>query len=192
MDFDRFFHFKLTGYENIRYYLSIFLQRKISKSHAIDTMTQFGLEAEHNKLFGTYSKGQKVRLAMSLMAVVKWKTLLLDEPTNGLDKEGIDIPCDLLIKMKASKTAILIATHDQQFMQRVADSGVLFKENSKNITITPREINQTNQFEVDVVNENGEMSNNTWTNDDLNRFLNTGRGDFIKTIRRTSSAWTTL
>jgi len=174
MDIDSFFHFKLTGYENLRYYLSTFYQRKISKSHAIDIMARHGLATMHNKLFGAYSKVRKVCLAMSFMVVAEWKALFLDEPANGLDIQEIDLLCILLIRMKASITTILIVTHDQKFMQRIADFAVLLQGHSNAVTLAPRWVNQINHFLVDVIYDQGMLINNTWTYEDLYQLLKSG------------------
>ncbi|MFH5810590.1 ABC-F family ATP-binding cassette domain-containing protein [Companilactobacillus sp. FL22-1] len=64
------------------------------------------------------SGGEKVRVMLSKMMLLKANVLLLDDPTNHLDLESITALNDGLIDYKGS---ILFASHDHQFIQTIAN-----------------------------------------------------------------------
>lgn len=64
------------------------------------------------------SGGEKVRCMLSRMMMLRGNVLTLDEPTNHLDLESITAINNSLIKFKGT---LLLATHDHQFTQTVAN-----------------------------------------------------------------------
>lgn len=70
------------------------------------------------KAVNVLSGGEKVRVMLSKMMLLKANVLLLDDPTNHLDLESITALNDSLIDYKGS---ILFASHDHQFIQTVAN-----------------------------------------------------------------------
>ncbi|WP_071130436.1 ABC-F family ATP-binding cassette domain-containing protein [Enterococcus timonensis] len=64
------------------------------------------------------SGGEKVRVMLSKLMLLKANVLLLDDPTNHLDLESITALNDGLIDFKG---AILFASHDHQFIQTTAN-----------------------------------------------------------------------
>lgn len=64
------------------------------------------------------SGGEKVRVMLSKMMLLKANVLLLDDPTNHLDLESITALNDGLIDFKGS---ILFSSHDHQFIQTTAN-----------------------------------------------------------------------
>lgn len=64
------------------------------------------------------SGGEKVRVMLSKLMLLKANVLLLDDPTNHLDLESITALNDGLIDFKGS---ILFSSHDHQFIQTTAN-----------------------------------------------------------------------
>jgi heme ABC exporter ATP-binding subunit CcmA len=111
---------------------ALFLDHSVSanlefyvRSHAMNWDVQLGKQALESVGLGgrlqqtarTLSTGQKRRLTLAFMTIVKPELMLLDEPTNGLDTEGVSLCLHLLSELRReSKSAILIATHDQQLI----------------------------------------------------------------------------
>ncbi|WP_186670495.1 ABC-F family ATP-binding cassette domain-containing protein [Sporosarcina sp. BP05] len=85
---------------------------------------------EVNKKPSVLSGGEKVRCMLSKMMLTSSNVLLLDEPMNHLDLESIQALNNGLISFKG---AMIFTSHDQQFIQTVAnriieihDDGTIF------------------------------------------------------------------
>jgi energy-coupling factor transport system ATP-binding protein len=74
------------------------------------------------------SEGQRLALALSLVLVARPRVLLLDEPTRGLDYAVKRALATTLKAMAADGKAVLIATHDVEFVAQVADHVVVLAE----------------------------------------------------------------
>lgn len=70
------------------------------------------------KSVNVLSGGEKVRVMLAKLMLLKANVLLLDDPTNHLDLESITALNDGLIDYQG---AILFASHDHQFIQTVAN-----------------------------------------------------------------------
>jgi energy-coupling factor transport system ATP-binding protein len=74
------------------------------------------------------SEGQRLALALAVQLCSRPAVLMLDEPTRGLD-EGAKIRFAEVIKGLASEgRAIVVATHDVEFVANVADRVVVLAE----------------------------------------------------------------
>lgn len=70
------------------------------------------------------SEGQRLALAVAIVLASSPQVLLLDEPTRGLDYPAKAALADLLRDLAAepgAERAVLVATHDVEFVARVAD-----------------------------------------------------------------------
>ena len=89
---------------------------------AVDAvLVELGLEAARDQLPVTLSSGQRRRLALASCFVRPRRLLLLDEPEQRLDAAGRQWLADRLRREKASGTAILLASHDGDLVDAVAD-----------------------------------------------------------------------
>lgn len=111
---------KLTVIETLRLFRS-FYDDGISPDEA---MSQVGLDEKRTSLVGKLSGGQKQRLAVACALVGKPELLFLDEPTTGLDPQARRQLWEVVNKLKASGTTILLTTHymdeAEKLCQRVA------------------------------------------------------------------------
>ena len=73
-------------------------------------------------LVGDFSGGWQMRIALGKILLQKPDVLLLDEPTNHLDIETITWLENYLV---GQKTAIVIISHDRQFLDRVCTHTVV-------------------------------------------------------------------
>ena len=101
------------------------------------------LEANKERLLGTFSGGQKARLLLAHALIQKPDLLLLDEPTNNLDARGIEHLEDFL--KNYSKT-VMVISHDARFLNSFTD-GVLY------LDIFKRFVEQYTGNYTDVVRE---------------------------------------
>lgn len=81
--------------------------------------TKFGFSMEDlHKTIGTFSGGQKTRIAFVRLLLSKPDILLLDEPTNHLDIDAIEW---LEGYVKNYPKAVVIVSHDRMFLDHTVD-----------------------------------------------------------------------
>ena len=81
---------------------------------------------EVNKSVNVLSGGEKVRVMLSKLMLLKSNVLVLDDPTNHLDLESISSLNDGLKKFKGS---IIFASHDHEFIQTLANHIIVLSKN---------------------------------------------------------------
>lgn len=81
-----------------------------------------GMSARADDRYKAYSLGMKQRLAIAGALLKKPQLLVLDEPTNGLDPAGIHQIRDLVRRLAADGTTVLISSHILAEVQQVCDS----------------------------------------------------------------------
>ncbi|MBJ8326337.1 ATP-binding cassette domain-containing protein [Streptococcus pacificus] len=81
---------------------------------------------EVNKPVNVLSGGEKVRVMLSKLMLLKSNVLVLDDPTNHLDLESISSLNDGLKKFKEN---IIFASHDHEFIQTLANHIVVISKN---------------------------------------------------------------
>ena len=74
------------------------------------------------------SEGQRLALVLAVVLVAAPPVLLLDEPTRGLDYPGKEALGRILAGLAESGTAVLLATHDVEFVASVADRAVVLAD----------------------------------------------------------------
>ncbi len=89
-----------------------------TKSFGIEKLWQAGVPAERARRAPTaWSGGQVMRAQLALLLAEPAPVLLLDEPTNHLDVGGLEW---LEAALAAYPGAVLVASHDRRFLERVA------------------------------------------------------------------------
>lgn len=81
---------------------------------------------EVNKSVNILSGGEKVRVMLSKLMLLKSNVLVLDDPTNHLDLESISSLNDGL---KNFKESIIFASHDHEFIQTLANHIIVLSKN---------------------------------------------------------------
>ncbi|NLW80154.1 MAG: ATP-binding cassette domain-containing protein [Desulfovibrionales bacterium] len=74
------------------------------------------------------SGGEQQRVAVARAVVVKPKLLLADEPTGNLDRELSLRMMDIFQQFHRFGTSIMIATHNQEIMERMAEARIVTLE----------------------------------------------------------------
>ncbi|WP_235734673.1 ABC transporter ATP-binding protein [Nocardioides alcanivorans] len=74
------------------------------------------------------SEGQRLALAVSIVLTARPPVLLLDEPTRGLDYPAKAALAEMLVGLAEEGRAVLVATHDVEFVARVADEVIVIAE----------------------------------------------------------------
>ncbi|MDG0817604.1 ABC-F family ATP-binding cassette domain-containing protein [Bdellovibrio svalbardensis] len=87
------------------------------ESRAAEILTGLGIGPEdYHRPTESFSGGWKMRIALSKILVLNPEVLLMDEPTNHLDVESIIWLEEWLSNFKG---AILMTSHDREFMNRI-------------------------------------------------------------------------
>ncbi len=84
-------------------------------------LSELGLDPARDQLPATLSSGQRRRLALASCFVRPRRLLVLDEPEQRLDVRGRAWLTDRLRQEKAAGTAVLMASHDPDLIDAVAD-----------------------------------------------------------------------
>lgn len=79
-----------------------------------------------NKKIKVLSGGEKSRVTLGKILLKGANLLLLDEPTNHLDMESCD---SLLEAIQSFEGAVVMVTHDESFLRKVANKLVVFDDN---------------------------------------------------------------
>jgi ABC-type uncharacterized transport system ATPase subunit len=74
------------------------------------------LTADSTKLAGELSHGQQQWLEIGMALALRPKLLLLDEPTAGMSPEETYQTGELILRLNASGTTLLVVEHDMTFV----------------------------------------------------------------------------
>lgn len=99
-----------SGFSNLWQLAKI--RGKINKEDVREVIKKVGLDPDEKKHVGKYSLGMKQRLGIAQAIMEDPDILILDEPMNGLDKNGVEDMRELLLQLKNSGKAIIIASHN--------------------------------------------------------------------------------
>lgn len=89
-------------------------------------------ENDFHKSIATLSGGQKTRVALGKLLLLKPNLIILDEPTNHLDMSSITWLETYLLNYKG---AVIIVSHDRYFLDRIANK-VIELDNTKATVFT--------------------------------------------------------
>lgn len=87
-----------------------------------------GLIERKDSKFNTFSLGMKQRLAIASALLNDPEILILDEPTNGLDPQGIRQIRDIIKKIAAQGTTILLASHLLDEVEKVCSHVLVLRK----------------------------------------------------------------
>ncbi len=90
-----------------------------------------GLLDRKSSKFSTFSLGMKQRLAIASALLNDPEILILDEPTNGLDPQGIHQIREIIKKIAAEGTTILLASHLLDEVEKVCTHVVILRKGEK-------------------------------------------------------------
>lgn len=96
--------------------------------------------------FRTFSLGMKQRLAIASALLNNPEILILDEPTNGLDPQGIHEIRQIIKKIAANGTTILLASHLLDEVEKVCSHVVVIRKGIKLYSGRVDEMTASNGF----------------------------------------------
>jgi len=138
-DFQLFPH--MTVLENLIYAPNIQNKGKNQKKHAKELLQNLGILPKKDNYPGQLSGGQKQRVALARTLMMHPGLLLCDEPTSGLDVATTLDVVSLLESVKDMGITMLIASHDLDFLTKIADKIILLKEGCIICDVAPKSMN---------------------------------------------------
>ena len=117
----------LTGLENLRVFAD-HLGR--SRNALMPLLERVGLASRASDPVSAYSAGMRKRLSFARVLLQEPRVLMLAEPYGQLDPEGFTLVDDVVLELRTRGSTVLIATHQLERGQRLADTAV-FLENGR-------------------------------------------------------------
>ena len=125
---------RLSVEENLHIYAMLYTVKN-PKRRVADVVYNLGLGEYLKTPVGKLSAGQKTRVALAKALINSPSLLLLDEPTASLDPETADWVRKYLENWrKENGSTILLASHNMNEVERMADKVIMLK-NGKIVTI---------------------------------------------------------
>lgn len=124
-DFQLFPHMNVI--QNIIYAPSLKSPKHDYTKEAIKLLTKLGIESKADCFPNKLSGGQKQRVALARSLMMNPDLLLCDEPTSGLDVATIDEVVELLKSVCKNNMTMIIASHDLDFLSKIADRIIVLK-----------------------------------------------------------------
>ncbi len=127
---DRSFFWRLTCYENLRYFLGMSGLNAKSIDRSIQNLASvFGVENKLYSLFSSLSSGEKKKINLIRMLLKKQKVMLFDEVATDLDLETKAILINYLRKhSKENKKIIIWVTHNLDELDNFSNKFILFAD----------------------------------------------------------------
>ena len=93
---------------------------------AASLVAQVGLSDRANATWRRLSGGERQRLSLALALAARPDVAFLDEPTSGVDINGRDMIRDIVRGLAANGCAVVLATHELDEAERLADRVIIF------------------------------------------------------------------
>ena len=104
------------------------LSRDVIESRVADTLEMLDIRHLADRAPYQLSGGQKKRVAIASVLVMNPEVLLFDEPTAALDPRTARWLMELIVDLNAAGKTIVLATHDLDSLDGLADRCVVFSE----------------------------------------------------------------
>ncbi len=112
---------KKTVYENVVLPLVIQgVKRREARKRVVDVLTAVGMDHKQTIRTGVLSAGEQQRICIARAIVNSPILLLADEPTGNLDAALTVEIVELLKRIHAQGTTILLATHNQRVVEQMS------------------------------------------------------------------------
>ncbi|MBT8186521.1 MAG: ABC transporter ATP-binding protein [Croceitalea sp.] len=118
----------MTAIQNLKLVCKI---KEVPQTKIQEKLELVGLWERKDSKFKTYSLGMKQRLAIASALLNDPEILILDEPTNGLDPQGIHQIREIIKKIAAQDTTILLASHLLDEVEKVCSHVVILRKGEK-------------------------------------------------------------
>lgn len=117
---------ELTGFDNLK--LLTKLNKNVDNERIKSVISMVGLDPDDKRRYSKYSLGMKQRIVIAQALMESPEVLMLDEPTNALDEDGVTMVRNLIKKEKEKGSLVLIASHNKEDIDFLADEVYRIKE----------------------------------------------------------------
>lgn len=121
-----FLYDHLTPLENLKFFAKLYGVDNV-EDRAKELINDVGLSFFMHDPVRSFSRGMIQRIAIARAIIHKPEILLFDEPHTGLDQQAIKLLNDVILKMKAEGSTILMVTHDFQQAIETCDRFIIIK-----------------------------------------------------------------
>jgi heme exporter protein A len=122
---DLFIYPELSAFENLTFFARAYAVRDVDRT-VRSALERAGLE-DRDDPAGRFSRGMRQRLALERALLHDPRLVLLDEPFTGLDDTATMALRTRLADQRAAGCIVLVATHDLETIDGVADRAVLLR-----------------------------------------------------------------
>jgi cell division transport system ATP-binding protein len=115
-------------YDNIAFAMhAVGARRRSIKKRVLEILKDVGLTHKRLKNPVELSGGEQQRVAIARALINSPYILLADEPTGNLDDETAEEILDLLVRINARGTAVLMATHKHELAERLGKRTIFIR-----------------------------------------------------------------
>ena len=136
---------QMTVMENLE--MGAYIQKKISQEYLDKVFEQFPrLKERRSQIAGTLSGGEQQMLAMGRALMSRPKLLMLDEPSMGLAPILVEQIFEIIKKLHAAGTTILLVEQNAEMALQIADRAYVLESGRVTITGTGSELAQSDEI----------------------------------------------
>lgn len=95
---------------------------------AVPALDAAGLLPLADRIAGGLSAGQRARVSLAIALACAPSIICLDEPTAHLDEQGHGVVTEVVRRLAAAGTAVLLATHDHSLLSPIVDRCVRLRD----------------------------------------------------------------
>jgi len=104
------------------------LSRERTHQRIDELLTYLEIQNDSSRRLGEFSKGMRQKLALARAMLHDPAILLLDEPTSAMDPSSAKIVRESIFRLRSSKRAIIVCTHNLSEAEILADRIAIIKE----------------------------------------------------------------
>lgn len=120
---------KKTVYENVSFALEVAgVKSKVIHDIVPQVLNIVGLDEKFNRFPRQLSGGEQQRVVIARALVHRPKVLLADEPTGNLDTLNTQDIMDLLVKINAFGTTVVLVTHNREVVNALRRRVITLKD----------------------------------------------------------------
>jgi cobalt/nickel transport system ATP-binding protein len=141
--------------------LSMAMAREQVERRVADTLAMLDIADLAERAPYQLSGGQKKKVAIASVLVMNPELLLFDEPTAALDPRIQQWLTDLIVELNGAGKTVVLATHDLDSLDVLADRCVVFSEEHRVVGDGPPEVlldDRSLLLDVNLVHERGRRS----------------------------------
>ncbi len=121
-----FLYDHLTPLENLKFFGKLYRVPNVEEK-VKQLINEVGLGFFIHDPIRSFSRGMLQRIAIARAIIHDPEILLFDEPHTGLDQEAIKLLNDVILKMKANGSTVIMVTHDFQQAVQTCDRVIIFR-----------------------------------------------------------------